>query len=295
MVTPIFGNRSLKIVDENNENIVVVADTHIGFEQELKEKGLRLPFQTRRLAKQLTDIGRREKADKLIILGDLKHGILGIGREELNEVSLFLEELSKTYPQIEVIIGNHDGGLIGTLEEDNIKFHSSRGILVRESSGRVIGLFHGHAWPSPELFKAQLLVMGHIHPSIEVADEMGFRIVEPVWLHIPLDKKMVLQKFLRYHLKKPIYGSETDILHVFTDVFGFTPRFHLLVVMPAFNHFLKGLAVNKYSIGESISPILNAIGAGVLRAEVFLLDGVFLGQLKMLTTEEITVLEGIEP
>lgn len=282
MLKPVIGRRALKILDKNNEVVIVVADLHLGFEIELREKGLRLPSQTKRILRQLLEVVTSERCDRLIILGDVKHGILGFRKEEWEEVKYFLESLQRFFTEIEIVIGNHDGGLSTIISEiSGVKIYSPRGVMLEDSQGRKIGLFHGHAWPASELFKAEILVMGHIHPSIDLRDELGFRIIESVWLKMKLDRENIARVYLKYKFKKPV----EDPLKAFEENFNHPLNSHSLIVVPAFNSYLKGLSVNRFIIEESISPLLNSNRREILNSEIYLIDGTFLGPLKLFVEE----------
>lgn len=55
--------------------MLLVADLHIGFEYELAKMGISIPYQTNRLLNELLAIVTESKARRLVIVGDLKHGV----------------------------------------------------------------------------------------------------------------------------------------------------------------------------------------------------------------------------
>ena len=52
---------------------LVVADLHIGIEEELREKGVEIPSRAEVMGRRLVDLASRTGATDLIVLGDVKH------------------------------------------------------------------------------------------------------------------------------------------------------------------------------------------------------------------------------
>jgi len=242
---------------------LVIADIHIGFEESLKQRGLILPSQTDRLLNDLVKIILREQPDTLIILGDIKHQVPGVSKAELLEVPKFFKSLTSLVPII-ILPGNHDGGLRDFLAGiGNLQIYNSRGITL-SCQGLKIGLLHGHTWPAPELMSADILIMGHTHPVIRLRDSLGYSYLEPVWVKVPLDVEKLLK----------VYPAKSKAIEV---------RLRHAIVMPAFNRFLSGNAINKANAERPLlGPLLESGAALTLKSEVFLLDGTYLGQLDML-------------
>ncbi|MBI4399902.1 hypothetical protein HY570_04085, partial [Candidatus Micrarchaeota archaeon] len=57
------------------KDCLIVADVHLGVEQELIEKGIRVHSITNKIKNELISILEETKAKKLIFAGDLKHNI----------------------------------------------------------------------------------------------------------------------------------------------------------------------------------------------------------------------------
>ncbi len=105
-----------------------------------------------------------------------------------------------------------------------------------------ITLTHGHRALTGEL--PPLLVVGHSHPAIEFQDELGSRMKEKCW------------------------------------VFGHTVKGTRVIIMPAFNPIITGVALNR---DPKIPGIL--FSQELLdrtRCDIFLLDGTYLGTLDKL-------------
>ncbi len=269
MIIPL-ENKPALILKICSKSYLVIADLHIGFEEEFKRRGVILPVQTDRLLSELVSIIIENQPDELIILGDMKHQVPGISKTELLEIPRFLKELSSLI-QITIIPGNHDGGLrelvVGI---PHIRIANSRGILLNDEDPK-IGLMHGHTWPAPQLLGAEIIILGHTHPVIELRDGLGYRYLEPVWVKIPLDRELLAEIF-----PSNINSEEINLRSV--------------IVIPAFNKLLSGNSINKPDTDRPfLGPLLESEAALVDESEIFLLDGTYLGKLKIL--KELTLEE----
>ncbi len=280
MLKPIPDEAALMVELSSGERALIIADIHLGFELELSSHGLRVPSQTGKILSRIIRLIDTYRPGKVILLGDVKHKIASISTIDWIDIPLFFEKLIERVNNVEVILGNHDGNL-EPLTPRSVKIHSSRGLKLNLSSGRSVGLIHGHAWPSANLFDADTIVMGHIHPTIELRDFSNFKMVEPVWIKLEVDLRTLISMYLKY--RKIRLENQSDPADVFKELFGFEPNTQRIIVMPAFNSHLRGLSINK-SRGrvEPISPILESGAVNWSSAEVFLLDGTFLGQLSLL-------------
>jgi len=231
--------------------ILVVADLHIGIEYELYKSGVNIPSQVAEMKKNIFDLIKKTKSKRLVILGDIKHDVPGISYQEIKEIPEFLRELSGRI-KVEICLGNHDTYLKDILPE-GIKLHDSRGFKIKS-----FGFNHGHAWPSKELMSCDHLIICHTHPTIQFMDKFGYRIVEPVWIKTKIDKEKIKE---RYKIKK------TGKLKI--------------IIMPAFNRLLGGTPVNvKSKNDELLGPLLKNNFIDMKTAEIYLLDGTYLGKLK---------------
>ena len=76
-----------------------------------------------------------------------------------------------------------------------------------------------------------------------------------------------------------------DPKNMLKEKFGVSLKTESLLVMPSFNDFLGGQAVNQPIVArqkkfqEFIGPVLRSGSANLEKAEVYLLDGTFLGEL----------------
>lgn len=260
----------------NRKKTLVISDLHLGFEFELAGRGINLPSQTSKLKENLVQLLERVNPDCLVVLGDLKHSIPKISLQEWRDIPLFFEDVGSRVPEIQVLLGNHDGR-ISLFSTPNIRVVSSRGMLMGEKEK--VGLFHGHAWPSPKLFEADYWVIGHNHPAVQFKGPLGFRTLKPIWVKAPVNRKKLVESFLKYRNMKIGVENPEKILK---RMFGVEARCSRLVVMPAFNDLLGGLPFNVKNKEELLGPVLRSDGVVLSQAEVFLTDGTFLGVLKNL-------------
>lgn len=259
------------------ERTLIVSDLHLGFEFELAGLGINLPSQSGKLMASLVMLLEKAKPDRLIVLGDFKHGIPQVSPQEWRDIPDFLKGVKRKVSKLQLVMGNHDVGIEPFLGS-GVELVSSRGIMLEGK--KKIGLFHGHAWPSPKLFEAEYWVIGHNHPAVQFRGLFGFRSLKPAWVKAPINGRKLAESFLR-HRNVPVGDSENPE-KVLGKKFGVQLRCSKLIVMPAFNDLLGGLAVNAVDHQELIGPIMRSEGVLLSRAEVFLTDGTFLGALKNL-------------
>ena len=209
------------LILEEKERHLVITDLHIGIESNLISNDIFIEPKdlVREMRDNIENLIQSEKADTLVLLGDIKSGIDTISKIEWNAVPLFFE-IGKDVKTI-VIPGNHDGNLQKLLP-DYVTLTSSSGIVI----GDVL-LTHGHVMPSENLSDISKIVMGHAHPVYfqdgSVLD--GQR----VWVSIMTQKSQVF----------PSAKGNLEIL-----------------VVPSFNKYLYA-SQKRYK--KSSSPILMSI------------------------------------
>jgi hypothetical protein len=262
------------LIIENSEKILVVADLHIGWERVWSESGIYVPSQTDKLRKKLLSIVERYKPDRLILLGDIKQAITRVSMEEWREIPKFFEALQEHLNEVIVIRGNHDGDL-EPLTPSTIRIHPSSGLTI--GSNPRIGLFHGHAWPSPEVLSSEILVMGHIHPVVWFRDRLGLWTVRQVWVKTECRGELMTGAYLKY-LNVKTNGDPQEAFKLKTGLHVGDAR---LIILPAFNDLVGGVSINRLKT-RLLGPILRSRGVDVEAAEVYLLDGTFLGKTEQL-------------
>lgn len=276
MIIPLTPH-PVALVKTEKTRTLVVADLHIGWEIALSEKGIHVPTQAPKLLQKLKTLIKKYKPEKLLILGDVKHTVATAEIGEWHDIPDFFNELKVHVEEIQIIRGNHDGNLEPLLPE-GIKILPSSGTIISE-----VGFFHGHRWPSPTLLKCKTLVMGHIHPTVAFRDPAGFRITRQVWVKAKCDKNQLAKILLQ---KNKIKIEESPKKTLFRH-FKIKPKTSQLFIMPSFNDFLGGKPLNEKNIekeasGKVVGPILSTEAVDLRNAEVYLLDGTFLGSLTQL-------------
>src|SRR5438552_1799402 len=150
---------------------------------------------------------------RLILLGDVKHAVAKVELEEWKYVPEFFESLVEMIPDVQVVPGNHDGNL-EPLTPPSVKISTSEGISIWNK----VGLFHGHAWPSPPLLGCEFLVMGHLHPVVVFKDPLGFRITRQSWVRAKSNGQKLAEGVLKHESVK----WEGDSIEEYKKKFGIT-------------------------------------------------------------------------
>jgi len=260
---------------EAKERTIIVADLHIGWEISLATKGIHIPSQMPRILAKLTDVVRKAKPTRLILLGDIKQAVPRISMEEWKNVPELLEAVQKMVKDVIIVPGNHDGD-IEPLAPRSIQIAPADGIILGEKSK--LAVFHGHAWPKPEALSADVLVMSHIHPVVRFQDRMGLWTVKQVWVKGKCDGTRMAEGYLKYSNIRPKMNPK----ETFEKRFGVKPRDSRMIIMPTFNDLIGGLSVNRIT-RRLKGPILGSSGVDFGATELYLLDGTFLGTVNQFT------------
>jgi putative SbcD/Mre11-related phosphoesterase len=213
------GGAALLIED----NVLVVADLHLGCEAALEDEGLSLPrVQTRKLTRYMEDLVSEFRPSKVIIAGDMKHNFSRNLNQEWQDVNRFIDLLGGLVP-LEVVKGNHDNYLGEILRRHGIKFHPFES---RQGRVRVV---HGHKGSRTN----EPTLMGHIHPSIRLMDDVGASLKDQCFL----------------------YDSEREIL-----------------ILPALSIVAPGLDIFSQLDADTASPLYSDIGLSSFIPTVFSRD-----------------------
>jgi metallophosphoesterase superfamily enzyme len=163
-IRPIPGVAALLVTPDNPANRwVVIADLHLGLAEGARSLPPPPEADPRRLADSLIGIVRSEDARRVVVAGDVKHPIVGTPKALRPVVFDFFAHLLSEGVAAEVVLGNHDVGLVPHLPKE-VLVHPARG-MVRDG----VGVFHGHRWPSDEVLASDRLVAGHLHPGYRFA------------------------------------------------------------------------------------------------------------------------------
>ena len=267
------------LLQENSDRALVVSDLHLGWERLLSQRGVHVPSQTPKIKNMLLKLINETKPTQLILLGDIKDAITKVSMEEWKDIPEFFEDIQEKVSEIQVILGNHDGNLEPLLPEA-VKIVPSSGTSFGD-----VGLFHGHAWPAPELLECRILVTGHVHPTVAIRDPMGLRITRQVFVKAPCNSEQLAKSLLNYLGTK----VDADVSGVLNEQHKVQLRVEQLFILPSFNQFLGGRPINerrraKKRADAYIGPILRSGCMNLDDVEVYLLDGTFLGTVKQLKT-----------
>lgn len=245
LVKPIYKECAAYVEDEK---ALIIADLHIGIEYEFYEQGIYVGSKVDVLANRVANLLSRTNAEELVILGDLKHVVPTSPPSQRKDISRFFQILGP----IEVILvpGNHDGGIRKVVPE-NVKVELSTGLVIKEG---ILGLVHGHSWPSKKVMECSTVIAAHTHPVVELKDPLGHSYFERCWVFSKVDAEKLEE---RYNLREEVE----------------------LIVMPAFNPLCGGIAVNKEGIAEPLSKIVDPESI-----EIYLLDGTCLGKTRNFKT-----------
>lgn len=229
---------------------VVVADLHLGLgagpETPLGPPGASAP----ELARTLLEVCGQARAHRLFIAGDVKHPIVGVPVWLRPVIFDFFATLLEGGVTPEVVLGNHDVGLVRHLPRE-VAVHPATGW-----TGNEVGIFHGHRWPSPALLEQRTLVAGHLHP--------GYRFAPTA--ESPVGKRAC---WVRVEFGRPLGVLHPD---------GRPSRARELIVLPAF-HPLAGVESLNRERPERGRSFLYQRFLRRGRARAYLLDGTDLGPL----------------
>jgi putative phosphoesterase len=238
------------------ERLLLLADTHIGYEVELRRvKGVNVVSQTRKVVEKVLELVELHNVTSVVILGDVKHE-LPIPRESAEEVKAFLSAVARRVPML-LIPGNHDSLLQEIASGiEGVEIAPARGVLFDKFL-----FLHGHVKPAvQDLERADVVVMGHTHPAVLIKDDIGYSVKEPAVLKI---------KTSRTKLCKALYGEPCK------------RRTRLkIVVLPASHPLITGVDVREIpKMAQDGRTLLKYIEWVPENVEVYLTDMTFLGTL----------------
>lgn len=163
---------------------VVLADLHLGFEEEAAKQGVFIPrIQLLRSLEVLRRSLDETGADWVIFAGDVKHCFSRLLRSEREELSRVFEFLTRERGvRVTVVRGNHDNYLPIVAEKYGVE-------IVQELYKDGILVVHGHrkpqgGYPGP----VETVIMGHEHPSLRLRDKLGYIAKLPAFLVAPYEK-----------------------------------------------------------------------------------------------------------
>ncbi len=243
---------------------LVLADLHLGIEDELAGSGIHLPSGTEDAVRRIQKLVQKTRAERLVLLGDIKNEVPGTSRQEWREIPHVFSRLAKLVP-VEVIPGNHDIGIQRIVS-------GIPNVRVLPASGALMGDFffmHGHRWPHPDMLRASMILSGHVHPHIEFRDQAGKIWREAAWVAAPMDRGKLDARYKKY-----------------VAALDNRPKEQTLLLVPAFSDLAGSGAVNVQIPRDHRCPMFSISDRE--RARVFLLDGTDLGELGAMAQEPLT-------
>jgi len=258
-----------------NEKVIIIADLHVGLEYELSKMGINIPYQTETMLNNIKKIIKENNPDRLIILGDVKHGVPITSFLEKRELPYFFEVLLKEVPLIDITRGNHDGNIQEVIPKE-VTLHNSSGFLI--GTDYKIALFHGHAWLKPKMLEADIIIAGHNHPTILLNTPLGIRISQRVWLKGSSDPI----KLAKAYFKQKNELREESLVNNFNNKFKTDIKKSEVILMPTFNDLLGGLPINGEMPQSLLGPMIRNDTIDLDSFEAYLLDGTYMGKVNFL-------------
>ena len=230
---------------------LVVSDVHLGLGGSRARPAGPPEASAEGMAEELVLLAEGARAGSILIAGDIKHPIVGTPPLLRPVVFDFFARLLSERVTVEVVLGNHDVGIVR---------HLPREVVVHPASGVVrtgVGVFHGHRWPSRVVLRSRHLVAGHLHPGFRLAptaeDPEGKR---RCWVRSELVPSPAPRRRSRHAV----------------------PNASEIVVLPAFNPIAGIEALNRERPRRGRSFLYRRF-LGLGRPRAYLLDGTDLGPL----------------
>ncbi|MBW2991317.1 metallophosphoesterase [Candidatus Woesearchaeota archaeon] len=149
------------------QRILVLADSHIGYEEALNKQGILIPrLQFKEIMSNLEQVFKQVKPKLIIMLGDIKHEFGTISKQEWRDTLNLLDYLLEK-AKVVLIKGNHDNILGPLAKKKNLEIKDYFAVDN-------VFLCHGHKLmdDNSELKKAETIIIGHEHPAITIRDDV---------------------------------------------------------------------------------------------------------------------------
>ena len=191
MLREVILDKKLKILPEGcaiiNNNTMVIADLHLGYEGVLVGNGLFMPRVGLKdmIGKIEAILNRESKLKTLVVNGDLKHEFSELHRFEWKDVDDFVRYATNKFDEIVVVRGNHDNYLKLLLKKYGIEMHDSY-----YEMGEFV-LTHGDKL-SMSFFTKKRMIIGHEHPSMVIKDSVNVKTKVPCFLYGNVSKSQLL-------------------------------------------------------------------------------------------------------
>ena len=176
------------------ENILVIGDVHLGYEDAMSRQGIFLPrFQFKDTIERLDKIFEslpQGKLEAIVVNGDLKHDFASISDQEGRDILKLLDFLLQHSEQVILVKGNHDVKLSPIARKRNI-------VVVENIAINEKFICHGHEVPgSSEFEKSKIIIVGNEHPAVSLRDgartELYKCYILGKWKSSGKEKKMIV-------------------------------------------------------------------------------------------------------
>jgi putative SbcD/Mre11-related phosphoesterase len=235
----VYGEEAA-IINANNKDFIVISDLHIGTEQKLIQKGIKIYDANKLMAERIIKISEEFRTKNLIILGDIKESIFYPDKNELLEIKKFFY-LLKDF-NIVVVSGNHDAHLNELVNVD----------IKNELIIDKFAFLHGHKIPSQAAILSNYILTGHNHIAVTLSDENNVIYTQKAWLIAKLNSKYASKVYKEFNKQLKI------------------------IIFPAFNNLISGTPINeaKPNLNLFMSKIFN-----YKNAEIYSINGDLIGKL----------------
>ncbi|MGC8648851.1 MAG: metallophosphoesterase family protein [Candidatus Micrarchaeia archaeon] len=235
----VYGEEAA-IINADNKNFIVISDLHIGAEQKLIKKGIKVYDANKLMAERIIKISDEFKTKNLIILGDVKESIFYPDKNEQLELKKFFY-LLKDF-NIIIISGNHDAHL-----DELVNVEIKDELIIDK-----FAFLHGHKMPSQTAMLSNYILAGHNHIAVTLTDENNAIYTQKSWLIAKLESKYAAKIYKEFNKKLKI------------------------IVFPAFNNLISGIPINeaKSNLNLFMSKIFN-----YKNAEIYSINGDLIGKL----------------
>ena len=159
---------------------LVLSDLHIGYEEEMRRKGVLLPQEQRDFfAKELDRLIAAYRPRTVVLAGDVKHEFGRISQEEWSDVLRLIRGVRRRGCDVAVVGGNHDMLIKPILDKLAIPLQKALIIMSPRPRTNVL-IVHGDEdldslkkagiVTEEDLAGVSVILMGHEHPALTITD-----------------------------------------------------------------------------------------------------------------------------
>jgi hypothetical protein len=148
---------------------LVIADLHLGIEGISAEQGMFIPkVQLQKILEDMRELISKQRAERILINGDIKHEFSETSYHEFKEVARFFEFLAQNFEEVIMVKGNHDNFIFRVTNKYDVKLYEEVGM------GDYF-FIHGHKNKDLKTVKQRNIIIAHEHPSIILHTELGVK------------------------------------------------------------------------------------------------------------------------